>query len=86
MKGIVAMQFKDIKDGDRFFFDNGHSRTTRFTIKQLDEIKRMNMAGIMCNNLDLNVIQAKAFLPLSRQNFPADCMKTPVINLKEWKD
>lgn len=80
------MQFKDLKDGDRFFFDNGHSKTTRFSRKQLDEIKRINIAGILCNNLDLNVIQPHAFLPLSRRNFPIDCMKTSVINLKEWKD
>ncbi len=80
------MQFKDLKDGDRFFFDNGHSKTTRFTIKQLDEIKRINIASIMCNNLDLNFVQMHGFLPLSKRNFPIDCMKTPVINLNKWKD
>jgi peroxidase len=58
---VLANQFKDLKDGDRFYFENGPS-VTAFTMSQLKEIKKISMARILCNDFDIGAIQPNAFL------------------------
>lgn len=39
---IIVNQFRDLKNGDRFFFENGPGPTS-FTLEQLREIKKVNV-------------------------------------------
>lgn len=58
---IIANQFKDLKKGDRFYYENGPS-TTAFTLDQLAEIKKVSMSRIICDNTDIDQIQPNAFM------------------------
>lgn len=39
---IIVNQFRDLKNGDRFFFENGPGPTS-FTLEQLREIKKVRV-------------------------------------------
>jgi peroxidase len=58
---ILANQFKDLKRGDRFYYENGPSPTA-FTLDQLAEIKKISMSRIMCDNVDVSQIQPNVFI------------------------
>lgn len=60
---IIMNQFRDLKNGDRFYYENGPAvNPSAFTATQLQEIKKVTMSGLICNNYDLSVIQRNAFL------------------------
>lgn len=82
----MARQFKELKEGDQFYFENGHNRLTRFTGEQMEEIKKVTMVSVMCNNLDLNVIQMRAFRRLQNRREAVDCARTPFMDLEKWRD
>lgn len=73
--------------GDRFFYENGDSRYTRFTLDQLNEIKKTTMSSILCHNVEMNFIQRNAFLKANPKYNPfVNCANVPNINLKAWKN
>jgi peroxidase len=57
---IIMEQFKDLKNGDRYYYENGPS-VTAFTLEQLAEIKKVKMSTLLCNNYDLTSIQPNSF-------------------------
>ena len=62
---IIANQFKDLKTGDRFYYENppsGWSSASAFSLAQLHEIKKMTMARVICNDYDVGQIQPNPFL------------------------
>ena len=58
---IIANQFKDLKIGDRYYYENGPSQSA-FTLDQLNEIKKISLARIICNDFDVSRIQKNVFL------------------------
>lgn len=58
---IIANQFKDLKTGDRYYYENGPSQSA-FTLDQLNEIKKISLARIICNDFDVSRIQKNVFL------------------------
>ena len=59
---MIMEQFARIKNGDRFYYENGPSTTaSAFTLNQLSQIKKVTIAGLICNNYDLFSIQTSAF-------------------------
>lgn len=58
---VLANQFKDLKDTDRFYFETGPFNSS-FSMAQLREIKKVSMARIICNNFDVGSIQPNTFL------------------------
>lgn len=83
---IVAKQFRDLKVGDRFYFENGHDKATRFSIAQLDEIRKSSMARIYCDNLDIRVIQKSAFRAIGADNPLVPCSTFRRMDLSLWKN
>ncbi len=89
-KCIIGDQFARLKLGDRFFYDLGEDRETRFSPEQLQEIRRTSMARIICDNTDeIQRIQPQAFkVPgSSRTNSMQNCdsINIPSVNLGAFR-
>ena len=84
---IIARQFANIKRGDRFWFENGGFPSS-FTLDQLNEIKKVSQAGLICKNSDnLRMIQRDALRmahPIFNPRVP--CNEIPDINLNYWRE
>lgn len=60
---IVARQFLDLKQGDRFYYENSPVQSAgAFTLPQLNEIRRMSLSNLICNNYEVESLQMNAFL------------------------
>ena len=59
---IIARQFRDSKIGDRFYYENSPTKSrAAFSMDQLNEIRKMSLANLLCNNFDLSSIQRDVF-------------------------
>ncbi|CAI2355902.1 unnamed protein product [Caenorhabditis sp. 36 PRJEB53466] len=50
---IIAEQFRALKTGDRFYYENQVTNTVGFTPTQIDAIRRVKLAKIFCENTDI---------------------------------
>lgn len=82
----MARQFRDLKVGDNYYFENGNNETIRFTLPQLNEIRKSTMSRIICDNLDITAIQKNAFLPVAIDNPLLNCTSFQKLSFKDWKD
>jgi len=57
---IIKKQFADLKNGDRFYYENGPSATS-FSTTQLSEVRQVTMSSLLCLNYGMNTIQRRAF-------------------------
>lgn len=91
---IIAKNLHNLKFGDRFYFENGENKKTRFTLAQLDNIKHVRMSSVLCDTLGLRFIQESAFHVINsfddshysnnqyqRVNPLIDCQQLQKINL-----
>nr|XP_026488127.1 uncharacterized protein LOC113394887 [Vanessa tameamea] len=59
---IIAQQFSNLRKGDRFWYENGGFESS-FTPAQLQQIRRISLAQVLCRTLDsIDNIQPFAFL------------------------
>ena len=73
---------------DRYYYDNGYDKYTRFTPEQMKEIKKVTMSDLMCQYVDVNKVQKNAFFMFDRHINPwvtCDNSKT-YLNYTYWKD
>ncbi|XP_028142829.2 uncharacterized protein LOC114336668 [Diabrotica virgifera virgifera] len=84
---IIGIQFRQLKKCDRFWFEN-EDPVVRFTEHQLAEIRKITLAKILCDNMDVEgYIQRYAFdLPSNFLNPRVPCHSLPSINLRTWKE
>ncbi|ESO91011.1 hypothetical protein LOTGIDRAFT_163527 [Lottia gigantea] len=82
---IIATQFRAIKYGDRYWYENPDS-TLGFTRNQLREIKRVTMARMMCDDTNVNVMQPKAFIQPSFNNPKVACNQIPAMDFSHWAE
>jgi peroxidase len=83
---IVGDQFTRFKRGDRFFYEFGGPQG--FTPEQLDEIRQVSFARILCDNTDVGEMQPLAFVTPSRtfnSKFPCNSPAIPKVNLFPWR-
>ena len=85
---LIAEQFRRLRVGDRFWFENepkASSQTTKtaFTACQLEEIRKTSLAKVICNNSDYIAAIPKQVLSLLT-GF-VSCNKLPDIYLEVWK-
>ena len=60
---IIRRQFMDLKKGDRFYYENSPRHSAgAFSLAQLDEIRKVSLASLICSNFDLDVVQADVFV------------------------
>uniref|UniRef100_A0A8R1HSM5 Peroxidase n=1 Tax=Caenorhabditis japonica TaxID=281687 RepID=A0A8R1HSM5_CAEJA len=77
---IVAEQFRALKTGDRFYYENQVQNTVGFTQDQIDAIRRVKLAKIFCENTDIITnINVDVFDLNSNQ---VSCSSIPDIDLK----
>ena len=85
--GIIAKQFNLLKHGDRFWYENGHDANTKFNLDQLEQIKQVKMARILCDNTNIEFVQRYPFLMHDPELNPyVDCKHVPRVNLKPWEN
>ncbi|XP_054268115.1 lactoperoxidase-like [Macrosteles quadrilineatus] len=86
---LIAMTFRDLKRGDRFWYENG-GWPSSFTLEQLDEIRKVRLSRLVCDNSDtVETIQLKAMeIPDFDRNprVPCNSKALPRINLWLWRD
>ncbi|KAI9551659.1 hypothetical protein GHT06_021995 [Daphnia sinensis] len=84
---IIAEQFARLKEGDRFFYEHG-GYFNSFTPAQLQDIRRMSLAAIICDSADQIVkIQPLVFRHPSPMNPRVNCnsVMIPRLTLVAWK-
>ncbi|XP_047099678.1 peroxidase-like [Schistocerca piceifrons] len=85
-QAIVAEQFYRWRCGDRFFYDYSGSPYP-FSEDQLNEIKKVTMSRIICDNSDnITRIQTNSFKKVSDTNPATDCTLIPQVDLSYWKE
>ena len=85
---IFVRQFRDLKLGDRFYYENKVTETTRFSLEQLDQIRHYSFSKLYCRNLGLPKIQKNGFLIADDDglNPLIPCNEIPDIDLKLWQE
>ncbi len=83
------LQFHNFRHGDRFWYENG-GWPSSFTLEQLDEIRKVKLSRILCDNTDdLESMQVFAMvLPDHEINPRVPCKSgvLPRLDLTKWKD
>ena len=59
---IIGDTFSRLKFGDRYFYDLGLDDVHRFSLIELDEIRKSSFSRILCDNSPVSDIQPNAFL------------------------
>lgn len=60
---ILALQFHALKYGDRFFYEGNTAHNPHpFTRPELDSIRQVTLAKIICDNTDITSLPQDVFL------------------------
>ncbi|XP_050958877.1 peroxidasin homolog [Labeo rohita] len=80
---LLATQFKRLRDGDRFWYENPGS----FSPAQLTQLKQASLARVLCDNSDnITRIQADVFSVAEFPHSYGSCDDIPKIDLRMWQD
>ncbi|KAK3108811.1 hypothetical protein FSP39_016211 [Pinctada imbricata] len=83
--GILSEQFLALKEGDRFWYENGHDGIG-FNKDQINAIKRMTLAKILCENMKTRRIQKYVMMVPNRKNPRVRCSSLEDLDLTLWKE
>jgi peroxidase len=90
---MMAAQFRDLKVGDRFYFENGGCETT-FTPEQLTELRKITLSSLICTCTDTVEIQKMPFYfatedsessPNRNANPRIPCSEIGNLDLSAWQ-
>lgn len=86
---IIGQQFSNLRRGDRFWYENPESESS-FTAGQLQQIRRVTLAQILCRTMDgIKTIQPFVFLAadtLKNQRLSCDDSAIKHLNLEFWAE
>ncbi|KAH8389184.1 hypothetical protein KR200_003942, partial [Drosophila serrata] len=84
---IIGIQFRQLRKCDRFWYENQNPEV-KFTEAQLAEIRKVTLAKIVCENLEITGdMQRAAFdLPSNFLNPRVPCASMPQIDLNAWRE
>ena len=78
---MIATMFSELKAGDRFYYENSFNPVTHFDKVQINEIQKITIAKLICDNIDINTIQMNPFLiPNNQSNVMINCESIPAFN------
>ena len=86
---IFGVTFKDVRDGDRFYFENRNisgNMDPVFTADQLETIEKTTLAKIICKNTNIKEIQQDVFVVPGSDNPRVPCSDIPRLRLSKWKE
>uniref|UniRef100_A0AAG5DEK2 Cell adhesion molecule-related/down-regulated by oncogenes n=1 Tax=Anopheles atroparvus TaxID=41427 RepID=A0AAG5DEK2_ANOAO len=79
---ILVRQFRALRDGDRFWYENDV-----FRAEQLAQIKRSSLARVICDNGDnITTVTENVFVLPGRQGGYRRCDEIARLNLDHWAD
>lgn len=86
---IVAQQFRNLRRGDRFWYENPFVENA-FTPEQLQQIRKVTLAQILCRTMD-NIDNIQPFVMLAvdgmkNQRLPCTDALFQNMNLEAWVD
>ena len=80
---IIRSQFLNLRDGDRFFFENAG----QFTPRQLSEIKKMTLARVMCLTMrNIVSIQDNVFKVFEGNRNRPSCDNFDYLDIEQFRD
>lgn len=84
---ILGSAFSNLRRGDRFWYETDQL-PVRFTIRQLNEIRKSSLARIICDNSDgIHNIQPRVLLQKAVGNDPNTmCADLKFVGLQAWKE
>ncbi|XP_077504345.1 salivary peroxidase/catechol oxidase-like [Amblyomma americanum] len=84
---IVAEQFRRMKNGDRFWYENGGLESS-FNEVQIEEIRKASLARIICDNTNLQYVQPLVMIRELSWNPKVDCngADIPRVDLDNWQN
>lgn len=84
---IIGRQFEKLRAGDRFWFENSQGPQA-FTMSQLDSIRQVSLARLMCANGDniVTIQQMALHLPHPVLNPQLLCDALPDLDITLWSD
>ncbi|CRK86945.1 CLUMA_CG000762, isoform A [Clunio marinus] len=92
-RDIIADQFSRLRRGDRYFYEHNPTiNPGHFLPGQLEQIKRITLARIICDNSDgiaLTTQSRNAFIQsnlIGNEPVPCESSAIPKIDLSLWKD
>uniref|UniRef100_A0ABK9NGL7 Uncharacterized protein n=1 Tax=Glossina morsitans morsitans TaxID=37546 RepID=A0ABK9NGL7_GLOMM len=83
---IIAQQFHNTRKGDRFWYENGNFESS-FTPSQLQSLRRISLANILCRTVGSGSFQPHIFLPPNLTNnvrLSCDFGPLAIIDLSPW--
>uniref|UniRef100_T1JD39 Chorion peroxidase n=1 Tax=Strigamia maritima TaxID=126957 RepID=T1JD39_STRMM len=86
---IIAIQFRNLRQGDRFWHENPDWPSS-FTLEQLQEIRKSKLSRMLCDNTDdMASLQIYAMVLPSYEINPRVACKSgimPQLDLSKWRD
>ncbi|XP_052705698.1 peroxidase-like protein [Crassostrea angulata] len=83
---LIAKQFYHLKAGDRFWYENKFL-PTGFREDQLNEIKKLKLSRIVCDNTQVSEVQTYVFQPSGSSNVVYPCRDRRFsLNLDLWRE
>lgn len=85
---IIAQQFSNLRKGDRFWYENNGFESS-FTPAQLQSIRQVSLAQVICRTLGAGTLQPNVFLPhdiLGNTRQPCGIGVLAPIDLLPWQE
>lgn len=83
---IIAQQFSNLRRGDRFWYENDNFESS-FTPAQLQSIRQVNLAQVICRTLGSGTLQPHIFLPhtvTTNEHVQCGSGSLTPIDLRPW--
>ncbi|XP_065709276.1 myeloperoxidase-like [Patagioenas fasciata] len=79
---IIGTQFRNLRDGDRFWWENPGV----FTPWQLGALRQISLSRVICDNTRIKKIPRDVFKVNSYPEDFVDCREIEALDLSPWKD
>ncbi|NWI88223.1 PERM Myeloperoxidase, partial [Pitta sordida] len=79
---IIGTQFRNLRDGDRFWWENPGV----FTPRQLQALRKITLSKVLCDNTRVKKIPKDVFKINRYPEDFVDCQEIDMLDLSPWKD
>ncbi|XP_060703807.1 eosinophil peroxidase-like [Hemiscyllium ocellatum] len=79
---LIGQQFKNLRDGDRFWWENDGV----FTGSQRQALQKISMSRIICDNTGIELLPRNAFKFHQNSQEYVHCSKIPKVDLSAWRE